>query len=534
MPNKHKLGVYLAPHHDPAKWQEYIRAIDPNFVRILMPGDAPVDIVSQVHQAAPEADISLRWWDLDDGGESNKRAKFVDPQKAAEFDVKEMAGRLEAMERVASKNGLPWPRRDQLWFNAANEPPTWEHALRPAIATYSWVGTKRANLYGIGYMAGEIAVGHPDEWPPTYEWLQEVFYNLIKYDGILALHEYWQQEGPHHEWTDANGNTRKDWGALAGRYTHLKANVRIAITEAGVEGAIYERNPRPDVGWAKFMDPDTYANQTKAYLIEVGKDSRIETVLPFITDYQDDQWKSFDTLSVGAGYDRILSELGESSPPDVPAKPPVEPRLPDIRHGGDGGGTSPGGGVVLPSVSSLDPFVVRAILDVESNGRGFQQGQLVIRFEARVFEKYISKNIFDAHFRYDPDDVFSGWYRSTIHNEWVPYHDNQTREWEALDIATAISTEKALLSTSMGSAQVMGFNYARCGFPSVHEMYEALGDDEIYHVIALYNYVLSDPKLVEAVRAKDWRTIATLYNGTGAVDIYAARLEKSYKEFTNG
>jgi len=503
-----------------------------------MPGDAPVDIVSQVHQAAPDAEISLRWWDLDDGGDSNKRSKFVDPQKAAEFDVKEMAGRLEEMERVASKNGLPWPRRDQLWFNAANEPPTWEHALRPAIATYNWVGIKRANLFGVGYMAGEIAVGHPDEWPPTYEWLVDVFYNLIKYDGLLALHEYWQQEGPHHEWTDASGNTRKDWGALAGRYTHLKANVKIAITEAGVEGAIYERNPRPDVGWAKFMDPDAYANQTKAYLIETGKDSRIETVLPFITDYQDAQWKSFDTLAVGPSYVRILAELGSERPPGggtpTPPQPaePTETRLPWV--GGGGESVRPSDGDSVHIVHSLDPFVVRAILDVESNGHGFQQGQLVIRFEAHVFAGYISKNIFDAHFRYDPDDPFSGWYRSTIHNEWVPYHDNQTREWEALDIATAISTDKALLSTSMGSAQVMGFNYKRIGFPSVQEMYRALGEDETFHVIALYNYVLSDPKLVEAIQAKDWRTIATLYNGTGAVDLYAARLEKSYKEFTNG
>ncbi len=531
MPNKHKLGVYLAPHHDPAKWQEYIRAIEPNFIRILMPGDAPTDLVSQVRQCAPDAEISLRWWDLDDGGEANKRGKFVDPQKAAENDVKEMAHRLETMERVAASNGLPFPKRESLWFNAANEPPTWEHALRPSIAIYSWRGLQRANLFGVGYMAGEFAVGHPDEWPPTYDWLVDVFYNIIKYDGLLALHEYWQQEGPHHEWTDSSGNLRKDFGALAGRFTHLKANVPIAITEAGVEGAIYERNPRPDVGWAKFMDADTYANQTKEYLIEVGKDSRVQTVLPFLTDYADGQWKSFDTLPARDAYVRVLRELASSD--GIPPAPKPVVRLPDVRVPDGGGPDSPSGGSELP-VLSLNPHVLRAILDIESNGHGFQQGQMVIRFEARVFAGYISRNIFDAHFRYDPDDVFSGWYRNTIHNEWVAYHDNQVREWEALDIAMGIDKEKALLSTSMGSAQVMGFNHARVGFPSATKMFEALGNDEIYHIISFFNYLISDKQLSEAIQAKDWRTIATLYNGPGAVDLYAARLEKAYKEFANG
>jgi hypothetical protein len=495
-----------------------------------MPGDAPADLVSQVHQCAPDAEISLRWWDIDDGGEGNKRAKFVDPQKSAEFDVRTMAGRLEEMERVASRNGLPWPRRDQLWFNAANEPPTREHELRPAIATYSWVGLQRASLYGIGYMAGEISVGHPDEWPPTYEWLNEVFYNIVKYDGILALHEYWQQEGPHHEWTDSNGNTRKDWGALAGRYTHLKANVRIAITEAGIEGAIYERNPRPDVGWSKFVDPDTYANQTKAYLVEVGKDARIQTVLPFLTDYQDDQWKSFDTLAVGPSYARILAELGTQSLP--PGTPPVQSvvRLPAIHSPSGGSGPV----APVPGVGFIDPHVARAILTVESNGTGFEFGQLVIRFEAHIFAKYISKNIFDAHFKYDPNDFYSGWYRDTIHDEWVSYHDHQTTEWNALTIAMAINEEAALKATAMGSAQIMGFNHARAGFPSAKAMYEAFASDENYQVIGFFNFVFAEKELSEAIQAKDWRTIAARYNGPGAVDLYSARLEKAYKELTDG
>jgi hypothetical protein len=52
---------------------DYIKALRPHDVLILQPD---IQDVSDAHVAAPEAEIALRWWDLDDN-RGNEGAKGV-------------------------------------------------------------------------------------------------------------------------------------------------------------------------------------------------------------------------------------------------------------------------------------------------------------------------------------------------------------------------------------------------------------------------------------------------------------------------
>jgi hypothetical protein len=534
MPNKHKLGAYIAPQHDPEAWKQYLFEIDPPWTRLLLPGDAPVDLVSQTYHLCPEGEISLRWWDLDDGGEPNKRSKFNDPVAAATNDVAEMVHRIQTMENEAARHGMPFPPRSQLWINTPNEPPTWEHDLRPRIAENAVQMVRLAAMSGLGTMALELAVGHPEEWPPTWDWARLVLDAIKKYDGVLALHEYWQPEGPFYAWGE--NNTRKDWGALAGRFQHLKANVPIVITECGVDGRIYNRHATPDTGYLKFMNADQYAGQMRSYLEELYHDPRVLAALPFITDVHDKEWESFNTLYARSAFDVMLTEMDNAGPRD-PYTGSITVRLPDIRAGGTDPEppSEPVSPVVYPvtAYAAVDPFVAKAVMLVESGGQGLNaDGSLKIRFEAHIFEKYVPKNLFDAHFRYDRNDILQAWYRTTIHNAWVSYHNTQANEHTAFAIAREINNRAAHLSISMGAAQIMGFNHARVGFDTPELMYEAFNQDTLFHLIAFFNYCFTSKAMMDALLAKDWRAMALHYNGSQFVDMYSARLEQAYRTLT--
>lgn len=522
-----KLGAYIAPYHDPEKWRNYLKAIHPNWVRILMPGADSTGAVSDVYKHAMGSDISLRWWDLDDGGEGNKWSKFEDPVASAKADVRDMVKRVESMEAQAAREGLPFPSRDFIWFNTPNEPPIQNLEMRDAIALNAATIVREAAKFGFGTMALEISVGNPHEWPPVWGWAKVVFDALRETDGVLALHEYWQPEGPHHVWTDHEGKERVDWGALAGRYLHLDYDGPIVITEAGVDGRIFNRFATPDTGYLKFMDAHKYAAQMKEYLREVREDSRIESVLPFITDVPDKEWESFNTLYAQDAFVTMLGELANEKQP-IPTTDNTTVFVPSVHKPV----VVDTGDPVVPHVAAgvVDPFVARSIFGVESGGKGFNDdGTLKIRFEAHIFKRYVPKNRYEAHFRYDEGDYLNAYYRQSIHHSWIPYHNSQKLEWEALTLAATLDQEAAYLSTSFGAAQIMGFNHARVGFPSASAMATAFARDFNYHIIAFFNYVLSDSTLLEAIRTKNWREIARLYNGSGLVDLYSARLEAEYK-----
>lgn len=320
----HKLGVYYGHHHDWASSWDYMRRLQPPVIRILMPGDTPTELVSRVHQSSVNSVIALRWWDVDDGGEGNKRAKLAHPEASAEQDGKTYLARIEAMEQDAKRKGIPFPPRRQLRVNTLNEPPTWEHDKRPAVVKYGVVLTLMLKPHRIPVYSGCLAVGHPEEWPPVWEWAQPLA-DAIKLSpgSALELHEYWQLEGPDHVWGDG---TRKDWGALAGRYRHCPFNVPIIIGECGADGRLYDRRPN-HTGWVGNMSPETYAGQLGWYLERINQDSRIIAALPFLTDYQADEWGTFDTTGAHEAILQMVDRvhLPIVSGPDVPPERPTAP-----------------------------------------------------------------------------------------------------------------------------------------------------------------------------------------------------------------
>jgi hypothetical protein len=168
--------------------------------------------------------------------------------------------------------------------------------------------------------------------------------------------------------------------------------------------------------------------------------------------------------------------------------------------------------IVLAEASRLgiDPAVAMAILQVESNGSGFQNGRLVIRFEPGVFKKYYGLVLPSMSF---PDG-----------------YSSQDRAWARLEAASEIDKDAALLSTSYGSSQIMGFNYKVLGYPSVEAMWLAFNQSEDAHVFGLFKFLENYKNLLSSTRAKDFYAIAATYNGdkTGT---YQNKMQAAYDKW---
>lgn len=150
----------------------------------------------------------------------------------------------------------------------------------------------------------------------------------------------------------------------------------------------------------------------------------------------------------------------------------------------------------LAKVNKVPFEVMMAIIEVETPGNGFDSktGKILIQFEPSWFRK---------HEPYAPSGAWS-----------VNKVDVQSKEWIAFNNAFAINKESAMKSTSIGLPQIMGFHFARLGYKSVGEMWDDFKKGEYQQVLALFRFVLTDEKLLKAVREKNYHLIAYIYNGS--------------------
>jgi hypothetical protein len=180
----------------------------------------------------------------------------------------------------------------------------------------------------------------------------------------------------------------------------------------------------------------------------------------------------------------------------------------------------------------IDPAVAAALLAAESNGHGFgPDGRLLIRFENHVFYDQWGKHNqaqFFACFAFDSSEQWRGHrWRPDAGAAWQDVHQgNQAAEWQVFTFARQLDETAALLSISMGIAQIMGFNYSMVGFATVQEMFRTYQGSIAAQIGGFFNFV-SARRLVDAVRNGDLRAFAIGYNGPGQADAYSAIL-RSY------
>ena len=176
----------------------------------------------------------------------------------------------------------------------------------------------------------------------------------------------------------------------------------------------------------------------------------------------------------------------------------------------------------------VEVAVVKAIQAVETGGRGgfVAPGRPVILFEGHIFWHELKKQGFN------PERYVAG-NENILYLKWEKGHYyGGMKEYERLEKAREIHKEAADASTSWGMFQVMGFNYAMCGYGSVEEMVKdmCVGKDKQLEAFARF---VKFAKLQSCLEQKDWAGFARRYNGPGyAQDQYDKKLEEAYRKFT--
>ncbi|GAA4349853.1 hypothetical protein GCM10023185_06910 [Hymenobacter saemangeumensis] len=187
--------------------------------------------------------------------------------------------------------------------------------------------------------------------------------------------------------------------------------------------------------------------------------------------------------------------------------------------------------------AGFEPRAVRAVLQVECGGTGYApNGWLLIQFEPSWFRRQLppvitarikqavaaeaaKKELTEAEVA-----LLKDW-RTTQANGV----EGQLRERMAFDAACRIDKRAALLSTSWGLPQMMGFNHRACGFATVEDMVEAFRQSEANQLAGMLRFIKSKPALAAALKAKDWGVLAYHYNGPAYKQFnYDRRLATAY------
>lgn len=161
---------------------------------------------------------------------------------------------------------------------------------------------------------------------------------------------------------------------------------------------------------------------------------------------------------------------------------------------------------------------VEAFLAVETKGRGFDaEGRPTVLFERHWFHK-LTKGRFD---RSHPD----------LSSSEPGGYGKAAEQYQRFSRAFALDPEAAMMATSWGLGQVMGFNYAVCGYPSVGEFVDAMKQSEGRQLDAAVEFVIHNG-LDDELREHDWRAFARGYNGRNyEKNDYHTKLKTAYTKF---
>lgn len=166
-----------------------------------------------------------------------------------------------------------------------------------------------------------------------------------------------------------------------------------------------------------------------------------------------------------------------------------------------------------------EPAAIQAVAEVESQGGGFlANGEVKILFEAHIFDRLTKGKYRRSH----PSISSAKWNRSL--------YVGGAGEHRRLQKAVALDRDAALQSASWGRFQVMGFNYAACGYKSVQEFVNDMQTDA-GQLRAFAGYVRSRG-LADELQRLDWEGFAYGYNGSGwRENDYAGKMARAYKRY---
>lgn len=180
----------------------------------------------------------------------------------------------------------------------------------------------------------------------------------------------------------------------------------------------------------------------------------------------------------------------------------------------------------------VSELAIRVFGATEGRGVGFlNNGKAKILFERHRMYFYLNqfkgKTFAAAQMKASP---------SLVNTASGGYKGNEA-EYTRLRLAQNIHSESALMSCSWGQFQIMGENWKDLGYESVFDFVEQMQTSESLQLEAFIRFIefktgiIGNIKvsLLDALRAEDWPTVFTLYNGSNYKKLgYQAKFQKEW------
>lgn len=176
--------------------------------------------------------------------------------------------------------------------------------------------------------------------------------------------------------------------------------------------------------------------------------------------------------------------------------------------------------------------MIKAFAQVESGPHGafLDTGEPVILFERHKFHKFTNGR-YGGEYVKDPEVPLEV---AMISNPKAGGYGPVSIQHKKLHHASKFDRDAALKSCSWGLFQIMGFNYALCGFHTLQDFINAMYESVDRHLEAFVSFILSQKKLRQALVDEDCTLAAMIYNGPQyAKNKYDVKLKKALDHFSD-
>ena len=317
--------------------------------------------------------------------------------------------------------------------------------------------------------------------------------------------------------------------------TTSMANV-IVVVPAGTQLLLLDPNDAVKIGqssqWVRVREPGGKEGFAAAWFLEkAGGATPVPETQPPSSSTNESPSSTSGTTTIG----RARPSIGDGLE-NILLAPPADQRIND--NGLLARIWNKYGGLLAPIAEKMnfDPAIAVAILAQESGGQPYgADGRLIIRFENHLFYEYwgkLNQAVYNDHFKIGSPVWTGHQWRLTSGEPWRDCHTSQGVEWDVLTFASSLDDTAAKKSISMGLPQVLGSNYGILGFSTVQDMFNAFVAQERNQVVAFFDFLQGNgPMATNALKSRDFRTIATIYNGAGNADYYGKLINNHYNAF---
>ena len=196
--------------------------------------------------------------------------------------------------------------------------------------------------------------------------------------------------------------------------------------------------------------------------------------------------------------------------------------------------------------TGIEAAVLAAVIVTESGSASYTTDfqsimgrNMTIRFENHKFFQFWGKahqQVFAQTYKYGAKDKKGNWqpflghqWRPDTNSAWQNFHGNQAKEWQVLDASRKLNDTAALESISMGLGQLMGFNYADFGYPSVQAMFQDMQFGARPQLDGMINFMRKHA--MGALTRKDFVAFARIYNGKAQAAAYGGLIRGHYDTY---